>query len=120
MIARIPRSLLALAAGAVAACGYAPLNLWPLTLLGVALLARLVFASLTPRSAAWITWLWAVAHFTVALNWIAHAFTYQDAMPHWFGYGAVVGLSLYLAVYPAAALAVARWGTRDRPRSDRR
>ena len=109
------RWLWSLLAGALAACGYAPLNLWPLTLIGVATLAAIVFHAPTVRSAAWAAWLWSVAHFSVALNWIAHSFTYQDAMPHWFGYGAVVGLSLYLALYPAAGLAVARWGTRDRP-----
>ena len=110
-----PRWLWSLGAGALGAFGYAPANLWPLTLVGVAALAALVFHAPTVRSAAWTAWLWSVAHFTVSLNWIAHSFTYQDAMPHWFGYGAVVGLSLYLALYPAAGAAVARWGARDRP-----
>lgn len=109
------RWLWSLVAGALAACGYAPLNLWPLTLAGVAALAMIVFNAPTVRSAAWYGWLWAVAHFSVALNWIAHAFIYQDAMPHWFGYPAVVGLSLYLALYPAAGMALARWGTQERP-----
>lgn len=48
-------------------------------------------------------WCFGLGHFTVGNNWIAHAFTYQDAMPHWFGYGAVVALSLYLAVWPGLA-----------------
>ena len=115
MTNRTPRWLWSLGAGALGAFGYAPANLWPLTLVGVAALAALVFHAPTVRSAAWTAWLWSVAHFTVSLNWIAHSFTYQDAMPHWLGYGAVVGLSLYLALYPAAGAAVARWGARDRP-----
>lgn len=109
---RLPASL---AGGALAALGFAPLNLWPLTVIGVAVLAFLVYESASVRAAFWIAWVWAVAHFTVGLNWIAHSFTYQDAMPHWFGYGAVVGLSLYLALFPAAGMALARWAGRDRP-----
>ncbi len=101
--------------GAIAALGFAPLDLWPLTLIGVAMLAFAVFESTSIRRAFWAGWVWAVAHFTVGLNWIAHSFTYQDAMPHWFGYSAVVGLSLYLAIFPALGMALARWGGRDRP-----
>tara|TARA_R110000782_G_scaffold117364_4_gene207701 strand:+ start:12902 stop:14596 length:1695 start_codon:yes stop_codon:yes gene_type:complete len=61
-----------------------------------------------------IGWCFGLGHFVVGLNWIAHAFTYQDAMPHWFGYGAVLTLSLILAVYPGLAvlflhLARVRW-----------
>jgi len=94
--------LLALLLGALAATGFAPLSLWPLTLLCIAGLMALTHASL--RSGKWraflIGWSFGVGHFTVGLNWIAHAFIYQDAMPHWLGYCAVVALSLYLAVYP--------------------
>ena len=52
-------------------------------------------------------WWWGVGHFTIGLNWIAHAFDFQDAMPHWLGYFAVFLLSLYLAVYPAVAALLA-------------
>lgn len=99
----------------MAALGFAPLNFWPLTLVGVAILAFAVFESTTVRHAFWVGWAWAVAHFTVGLNWIAQSFTYQDAMPHWFGYAAVFGLSLYLAVFPAFGMALARWAGRNRP-----
>ncbi|MCH4151232.1 MAG: apolipoprotein N-acyltransferase [Sphingobium sp.] len=51
-----------------------------------------------------VGWCFGLGHFTLGNNWIAHAFTYQDAMPHWLGYGAVVALALYLAVYPGFAL----------------
>ena len=52
-------------------------------------------------------WIFGVAHFTLGNNWIQRAFTYQDAMPHWLGYFAVVLLSLYLALYPAIAAGLA-------------
>ncbi len=99
-VLRYPK-LLALAAGALSATGFAPLGAWPVTLVCFALLIHLVAAAPNWRGAFWRTWLFGLGHFTVGLNWIAHAFTYQDTMPHWFGYGAVVALSLYLAVFPA-------------------
>lgn len=109
----VPRftPILALLAGLASATGFAPLGLWPVTLACFALLLNLVREAPTLRRGLLIGWLFGVGHFTVGLNWIAHAFTFQDAMPHWYGYGAVVLLSLYLAVYPAMAAGLAwRWG----------
>lgn len=106
--------ILATLAGLASATGFAPLGLWPVTLAALALLLQLVRQAPDLKRALLTGWLFGVGHFTVGLNWIAHAFTYQDAMPHWFGYGAVLLLSLYLAVYPACAAGLAwRWG-RDR------
>ena len=138
--------LAALSLGALAATGFAPLGLWPITLLCVAGLMWLMdlqhqpsghaalpaatslangSASLAPlpqaggvgggpRHAFLLGWAFGVGHFTVGNNWIAHAFVYQDAMPHWLGYFAVAALSLYLAIYPGLAtlglhLARTRW-----------
>ena len=99
---RFPKTW-ALAAGALSATGFAPLQLWPVALACLALLIRLTQTAPSARGAAVRAWLFGLGHFTVGLNWIAHAFTYQESMPHWFGYGAVVALSLYLAVFPAVA-----------------
>ncbi len=104
-VRRHPR-LLALLAGGVAATGFAPLGLWPLVLACLALLLLLAEQAPTRRQAFLTGWYFGLGHFTVGLNWIAHAFTFQDAMPHWFGYGAVVALSLYLAVWPGLATLV--------------
>jgi apolipoprotein N-acyltransferase len=106
-VLRYPK-LLALAAGALSATGFAPLELWPVTLACFALLIELLRTGPDWRSVFVRGWLFGLGHFTVGLNWIAHAFTYQDTMPHWFGYGAVVALSLYLAVFPAVG-GVAAW-----------
>lgn len=100
--------LAAIALGGVSATGFAPLSLWPITL--VALAAWLAMIDRAPgwRAACWRGWLFGVGHFTIGNNWIQHAFTFQDAMPHWLGYLAVVLLSLYLAVFPMLA-AVFAW-----------
>ncbi|MEC3911655.1 apolipoprotein N-acyltransferase [Sphingobium sp. CR2-8] len=101
--------LVALLAGFASATGFAPLDLWPVTLACLALLILLIERAPDRRAAFTRGWLFGVGHFTLGLNWIAHAFTFQDSMPHWFGYGAVVLLSLYLAVYPGLATLGAWW-----------
>ena len=114
---RYPRSV-ALVAGAVSATGFAPLGLWPVTLFTLALLMVLVREAATERAAFARGWMFGLGHFTIGLNWIAQAFYYQDAMPHWLGYGAVAALSLYLAVYVGVA-AWLTWRVAERANSGR-
>jgi apolipoprotein N-acyltransferase len=98
-------------AGLAAAFGFEPIGLWPLAPAGLALLLWLVRSAPSLRSALARGWWFGVGHFVLGLNWIATAFTYQAEMPASLGYVAVVLLSLYLAVYPAAAAGLAwRWG----------
>jgi apolipoprotein N-acyltransferase len=106
---------LAFLLGAVAACGFAPLDLWPLTFLCFAGLVLLVRQAPTVRNATAIGWWFGLGHFTIGLNWIATAFTFQAAMPAWLGWVAVLLVSLYFAVYPALASGAAWWlsGRRD-------
>ena len=99
--------LVALTLGAVSATGFAPLNLWPLTLLALGGWMMLVARSPKGWRVFGFGWAFGVGHFVVGLNWIATAFTYQAAMPAWLGWVAVMLLALYLAVYPA----LAAWGT---------
>lgn len=106
---------LAFAGGLISAVGFAPLSLWPVTILCFALLILLVQTAPDQRAAFLRGWFFGLGHFTAGLNWIAHAFTFQDAMPHWFGYGAVILLSLYLAVYPALATLIAWMAVRRLP-----
>ncbi len=101
-MAAYPRWL-ALALGVIAATGFQPLALWPLTLLAFAGLIALIARAETWRRAAMIGWLFGIGHFTLGNIWIATAFTYQAEMPAWIGWVAVVGLALYLAAYPALA-----------------
>jgi apolipoprotein N-acyltransferase len=96
-----------LSAGGLSALGFAPLNLWPLTFLSLAVLIHYVTQANRLREAVARGWVFGVAHFLVGLNWIATAFTYQDNMPAWLGWVAVVLLSLYLALFPALAGALA-------------
>ncbi|MGQ0660300.1 apolipoprotein N-acyltransferase [Sphingosinicella sp.] len=102
-------------AGAIGALGFAPLSLWPLTLAAFAVLLWLIETAPRLRSALARGWWFGVGQFTVGLNWIATAFTYQAAMPAWLGWVAVALLSLYLAIFPAMAAGLAwRWARHDR------
>lgn len=97
------RFLIPILLGAVAATGFAPLELVPLMIVAIAIWLRLVHDAPDLKRALLTGWLFGVGHFTVNNNWIQHAFDYQDKMPPVLGYGAAVGLALYLAVYPTIA-----------------
>ncbi|MGB5077785.1 MAG: apolipoprotein N-acyltransferase [Sphingorhabdus sp.] len=101
--------LLALAAGALSATGFAPLNMWPITLACLVLLIVLVARAPGGWQAARTGWLFGLGHFSIGNGWIAVAFTFQAAMPIWLGYIAVVALAMYLAVYPALCAWSAWW-----------
>ena len=100
--------LLALGAGAAAALGFEPLNLWPLTILAVALLLALIDGSVTRRRAVLLGWLFGTAHFFTGLGWIATAFTFQAKMPPILGWLTVLLLSMFLALYIAIAAGLTR------------
>lgn len=106
-------ALAALLLGAVAATGFAPLQLWPATLVAFALWMGIVHRAATLRRALWLGWVFGVGHFTVNNNWFQHAFDFQDKMPPALGYVAAFALALYLAVYPAMAAGLA-WRFRRR------
>lgn len=100
-------ALAALLLGAASSTGFAPLLLWPVAIIAVALWLGLVHAAPTARAALARGWLFGWAHLTLANMWIARAFTFQDAMPHWLGAPAVALLCIYLAVYPMVAAGLA-------------
>ncbi len=102
-------------AGGISATGFAPLALWPLSLLMLALWMMIVFQAQSRKAAFFAGWLFGVGHFVVGLNWIAKAFTFQAAMPGWLGYVAVILLSLYLAIFPGLAALIGWWIGKDRP-----
>jgi apolipoprotein N-acyltransferase len=101
------RAVLALAGGAVSGLGFAPVGAWPLTLAGLALLLLLISGASRLRAALAAGWWFGLGHMLVGLHWIAHAFQFQQNMPAWTGWVAVVLLSMLMAVYPAVAAGLA-------------
>jgi apolipoprotein N-acyltransferase len=103
--------MMMLGLGLLSAVGFAPIGWWPITLLCFGLMIASVATAAKLKSAFARGYWFGVGHFIVGLNWIAGAFAYQDTMPPWLGWVAVVSLSLYIAVYPALAAAIAwLWG----------
>jgi apolipoprotein N-acyltransferase len=101
------RFLLPLVLGAISALGFPPWNALPVTLIAFAVWLHLVHEAPTLRRALGIGWWFGIGHFCVANAWIQQPFEFQDAMPHWLGYLAVLLVSLYLAIYPMLAAGLA-------------
>lgn len=100
------RFLLPLVLGALSAFGFAPWGVWMLTLLCFAGWLFLIHEAPSIRSALIAGWLFGLGHFSVANLWIADPFQFQDAMPRWLGYVAVLLVAAYLALYPMLAAGV--------------
>ncbi|WP_114521392.1 apolipoprotein N-acyltransferase [Altererythrobacter sp. ZODW24] len=98
----------ALILGVLSALGFAPLSIWPLSLLAMGAFIALVIASDSAKSAAKLGWIFGIGHFTVGSAWIAGAFRYQESLPVWLGWAVVPLIGVYLGIYPAIAAALAR------------
>ena len=107
--------LYAFATGAISAFAFEPTGWWVLLPVAFAVLCELTCRSKGVWRALLTGWAFGFGQFVVGLNWIATAFTFQAAMPAYYGWFAVVLLSFYLAVYPALATGLAwRLGRDDR------
>src|SRR3954454_2769999 len=107
--------LYAFLAGAASAFAFEPAGLWPLLPIAFAILCEFIDRSTKLWLALLIGWAFGLGQFVVGLNWIATAFTFQDKMPPWLGWIAVVLVSLYLAISPAMAAGIGwRFGRDDR------
>ncbi|MBV8741675.1 MAG: apolipoprotein N-acyltransferase, partial [Sinobacteraceae bacterium] len=103
------------AAGCLSALGFAPLEAWPLTLAGLIWLLHRSWQAPALHAASAGAFVFGTGHFIVGLNWIAMAFTYQANMPAWLGWVAVILLSLYLSIFVALAVGLARICARRAP-----
>ncbi|AUX68400.1 apolipoprotein N-acyltransferase [Porphyrobacter sp. HT-58-2] len=108
-------ALAAIVLGALAACAYPPLHLWPLGMAALAGFVWLIHSADNWKQALWRGWWFGWAHLTLANNWIATAFTHQAQMPEFLGWVAVPLLCIYLAWYPALAALAAHLLARKRP-----
>ena len=109
------RFLLAFAAGAVSALGFAPVNFFPALLLGFAALVLLLDgAEQSPhpfRKAAVAGWTFAFGQYLIGWHWIGYAFMVDPSAHLWQMPFAILFLAGGLALYAgiACALAVIFW-----------
>jgi apolipoprotein N-acyltransferase len=93
--------------GLASATGFVPLGWWFVTLFAFALMMVIVERAESVRAALGRGYWFGVGHFVLSMNWIAGSFRYQETMPVWIGWVAVVGLAFYLALFPAVAAGAA-------------
>jgi apolipoprotein N-acyltransferase len=101
------RSASVFAAGLLSAAGFEPLNLWPVAFAALALLVHFTAQAETRKEALLTGYVFGLGHFIAGNSWIAGAFRYQEEMPAWLGWIAVVALAFYIAIYPALATGLA-------------
>ncbi|MBI1494273.1 apolipoprotein N-acyltransferase [Halocynthiibacter styelae] len=94
--------------GALMALGHAPWGLWPLTLVGFVVLAMLLEAADTPRTALWRGWGAGGGYFAVSLSWIVEPFFVDIARHGWMAPFAIFLMAGGLAIF----WAVSFWGAR--------
>jgi len=105
---RAPKNALVLSAlaGALAALGQAPFDLWYLSLPAFAALLALFCKADTPRQAAMRAWVGGAAYFAVSLHWIVEPFFVDAARHGWMAPFALTALSFGLALF----WALPAWG----------
>ncbi len=102
--------LLSLVAGALAVAGFAPLDLWPLPLLSLALLFGCWRAPLRARSGFLIGLAWGLGFFIAGVSWIFVSLSVYGGMATWLAALATFLFCALLALFPAAVGALqARW-----------
>lgn len=106
------RPLLAFLAGALAVLGYAPFELFPLSLLSLAILFALWQDSSQPAVAARLGWLWGCGFFLCGVSWVFVSLHVVGGMPVAIAVAATVFLCCTLALYPALAGALHVWLSR--------
>jgi len=107
--------LVAFAAGALSALGFAPFGIFPLLLLGFTALVLLLDGASTIGRAAWIGWAFGFGQFLVGLHWIGYAFLVDSSEHAWQIPFVAILFPGGLALFFAAAAALAGWLWRQGP-----
>ncbi len=102
------RMAMAAAIGAMAALGLAPWGLWPLTLLGLAILPALLAGAVTPWRAALMGWAFGAGYFGRALTWLVEPFYVDPDRYAWMAPFALALMAGGLALFWGAAFWSAR------------
>src|SRR5271170_5552092 len=114
-----PRRLIALAAGAIGALALPPVGLWPASFISMTIAVWLIdgAADASPSGATrWATlsatfgvgWWWGFGYFLAGLWWLGAAFLVDADQFLWALPLGVVGLPLFLGLFPALGFSIAR------------
>lgn len=89
--------------GVLAALGQAPLNLWPVSVMALALLFAAYARMGDGRAAGWLLWLFGLGYFGFALRWIVEPFLVDAARHGWMAPFALAGMAAGMALFWGAA-----------------
>ncbi len=99
----------ALIAGALTVFAFAPFGLWPLQILSLALVFKLVLAQSSARRGALIGWAYGFGWLTAGTHWLYISMHTYGGLPGWMAAIAVAALALFLSALAASALGGAAW-----------
>ncbi len=94
--------------GALAALGQAPFDLWPITLVALAVALAMVPAAKTAWQAALWGWALGGGYFALALNWIIEPFFVQPEIYGWMAPFALFFMALGAGLFWAIAFGITR------------
>lgn len=97
------RTVVLIVLGALAALGQAPFNLWPLTILCLAVLLHVASGAVTPRQQGSWLWLFGVGYFALSLHWIVEPFLVDVARHGWMAPFALILMASGAALFWALA-----------------
>jgi apolipoprotein N-acyltransferase len=95
--------VLAFLAGAVCVPGFAPLGIFPLPVLALAVLFALMQRADSPRAAAWLGFVFGLGLFSAGISWIYVALHDYGDMPMLLAAPATLLFAAFLALLPALA-----------------
>ncbi|MBU1394858.1 MAG: apolipoprotein N-acyltransferase, partial [Gammaproteobacteria bacterium] len=97
-----PLLLLSLGAGALAVAGFAPLGLWPLPVLSLAVLFGLLARTASRRAGFLIGLVWGWGFFIAGVSWVFVSLSVYGGMATWLAALATFLFCTVLALFPAA------------------
>ncbi|MBW8371163.1 MAG: apolipoprotein N-acyltransferase [Thiobacillus sp.] len=105
-----PVLLMSLLAGALAVAGFAPLGVWPLPILSLAVLFALLARTSSLRAGFVIGFVWGLGFFIAGVSWVFVSLSVYGGMPAWLAALATFLFCAFLALFPATVGALqARW-----------
>ncbi|HEV7715957.1 MAG TPA: apolipoprotein N-acyltransferase [Steroidobacteraceae bacterium] len=103
------RRVVALVTGALVSFSFAPLQWWPLAIVGPAVLMYL-WEGARPREAAWLGFWFNFGTFVAGTYWLYTGLHVMGGAPAWIAFGLMLGLVSIMALYHAGlGYFVARW-----------
>lgn len=98
---KLPPSLLAALLGSLTVAGFAPLGIFVLPVVTLALLFHLWRRAASPRAAAWLGFSWGLGFFLTGVSWVYVSLHDVGGMAAPIAVSATLLFCLYLALFPA-------------------